>query len=366
LSKQKINRFWEFRPGNAAENEPPELIIYDRIASTTWWDDAVTPKQFGKELAALGDVPEIVVRINSPGGDVFAAVAIYTRLKDHGAKITVKIDGWACSAATIVAMAGDTIMIPAAGAFMIHNPAIGIMGFFMAEELTKYAEELDVVKNSIINAYAGRGMSKDELSDLMTEETWYTGEEAVEAGFCDEIMFEEVNTETDNAGRIVVNSVPFDIGDRSKIPESLFNRPGRRVGGFANTNTEEKQKDGEEMEIKNLEELKAAYPELTRQIAEAAVAEERQRIKDIESVALDGYESIVQAAKFEKPAPAADVAMQIIAAQKKQGAAYLAGRDADARDSGADDVKSQGSEGAADGGENPYMAAIDKVLPKKV
>lgn len=107
----KNKHFWSFRDA-AEENAAPELILYGDIASETWWGDEVTPRQFTEELNALGSVPEIVVRINSGGGDVFAANAIYTRLKDNPAKITVKIDGWAASAATIVAMAGDVIEIP--------------------------------------------------------------------------------------------------------------------------------------------------------------------------------------------------------------------------------------------------------------
>ena len=104
----KNKHFWTFRAA-AGDNAAPELILYGDIASETWWGDEVTPRQFTEELDALGAVPEIVVRINSGGGDVFAANAIYTRLKDNAAKITVKIDGWAASAATIVAMAGDAV-----------------------------------------------------------------------------------------------------------------------------------------------------------------------------------------------------------------------------------------------------------------
>jgi ATP-dependent protease ClpP protease subunit len=104
-------KFWSFVA--AADNKPAELILYGDISSYSWWGDEVTPQQFNDDLIALGDVSEIVVRINSGGGDVFAANAIYTRLKDHKAKIIVKVDGWAASAATIIAMAGDTIQIPA-------------------------------------------------------------------------------------------------------------------------------------------------------------------------------------------------------------------------------------------------------------
>jgi ATP-dependent protease ClpP protease subunit len=114
------NKFWNIIA--AADDKPAELILYGDISSYSWWGDKITPKQFNDDLNALGDVSEIVVRINSGGGDVFAANAIYTRLKDHAAKITVKIDGWAASAATIIAMAGDSIQIPASGVFMIHDP----------------------------------------------------------------------------------------------------------------------------------------------------------------------------------------------------------------------------------------------------
>lgn len=127
-AQPKNKHFWTFRAA-AEENAAPELILYGDIASETWWGDEVTPRQFTEELDALGAVPEIVVRINSGGGDVFAANAIYTRLKDNAAKITVKIDGWAASAATIVAMAGDVIEIPGNGVFMVHDPSMGLLGY---------------------------------------------------------------------------------------------------------------------------------------------------------------------------------------------------------------------------------------------
>ena len=136
-AKPKNKHFWNFQP--ASGENPPELILYGDIASETWWGDEVTPRQFTEELDALGAVPEIVVRINSGGGDVFAANAIYTRLKDNAAKITVKIDGWAASAATIIAMAGDSIEIPGNGVFMVHDPALGLLGYIPCEELGQRA-----------------------------------------------------------------------------------------------------------------------------------------------------------------------------------------------------------------------------------
>lgn len=117
------------------------------------------------------------------------------------------------------------------------------------------------------------------------------------------------------------------------------------------------------MEIKTVDELRAAYPELAAQIANTATAAERKRIQDIEGIALQGFEGVISKAKFEAPATAAEVAISIIAEQKKQGAAYLASAAEDANESGADNVTASGHESANDE-ENPFAAAINRVLPE--
>ena len=117
------------------------------------------------------------------------------------------------------------------------------------------------------------------------------------------------------------------------------------------------------MEIKNVEELKAAYPEFTAHIAEQATATERKRIQDIEGVSLPGFEGVIDKAKFEAPATAAEVAMNIIAEQKKQGTAYLAAATEDAKNSGVNEVVASGHEGGTKTETNPYDAAIDNVFP---
>ena len=329
--KKPVNKhFWTFRAA-AEESAAPELILYGDIASETWWGDEVTPRQFSDELNALGAVDEIVVRINSGGGDVFAASAIYTRLKDNKAKILVKIDGWAGSAATIIAMAGDVIEIPGNGVFMVHDPKMGARGYFSAEDFKKAAEELNVIKQSIINGYALKtGKSTEEISAIMSAETWYDGKQAVDAGFCDKLMFEDAKTTVENMGKVVVNSVSMDLERFPNLSVSLLNRlTASASGGFSNTKNPTEQKRSEEVmdgikDIKTPEGLRAAFPDLVKQIEDAAAATataaERKRIQDIEGVALAGFEQIVNAAKFDNPVSAGDVATQIVAAQKKQAA----------------------------------------------
>lgn len=360
------NKFWDFIPGT--ETNPPEMLLYGPISSQqSWWEDRVTPQQFNKELAALGDVPEIVVRINSGGGDVFAANAIFTRLKDHTAKITVKIDGWAASAATIIAMAGDTIKIARNGVFMIHDPAMTVWDTFRAEDFEKMADELKVIKQSIVNTYAMKtGMGADEIAALMSEEKWWTGDEAVTNGFCDELMFEEASTVVENSSKIVVNSTPIDISAFKTVPKMLLNSP-HNPGGLINISAAAKNKPKEEKEMAAVENigtvdaLKAAYPDLVATIqneaAAAATAAERSRIKAIEDMAGGNYADIVSDAKFVNPCTAEQTAMKIIAEQNKQGGQYIQNRNADADASGVNGVA--GAAGGSEDGKNPFDAAID-------
>ena len=369
-AQPKNKHFWTFRAA-AEENAAPELILYGDIASETWWGDEVTPRQFTEELDALGAVPEIVVRINSGGGDVFAANAIYTRLKDNAAKITVKIDGWAASAATIVAMAGDVIEIPGNGVFMVHDPSMGLLGYFNEADLVKLTDEIKVIKQSIVNGYALKtGKPADEIASIMAAETWYDGKQAVEAGFCDKLMFEDAETTVENGAKIVVNSVSLDLNRYPNMTISLLNRlTARTPGGFSNTITQNTPKRSEESmdgikDIKTVDGLKAAFPDLTKQIEDAAVDAERKRIQDIEDVALAGFETIVNDAKFKNPISAGDVAKAIVAEQKKQGGKYIQDRDDDAHASGAGDVGTGGQrEGAGGDGPDEVDAAIDKLFP---
>lgn len=357
------NKFWDFIPGT--ETTPPEMLLYGPISSQqSWWEDRVTPQQFNKELAALGDVPEIVVRINSGGGDVFAANAIFTRLKDHTAKITVKIDGWAASAATIIAMAGDTIKIARNGVFMIHDPAMTVWDTFRAEDFEKMADELKVIKQSIVNTYAMKtGMGADDIAALMSDEKWWTGDEAVENGFCDELMFEEASTVIENSSKIVVNSTPIDISAFKTVPKVLLNSP-HNPGSLINSAAakkepkEEKKMAAAENSIGTVDALKAAYPDLVATIQNEAAAAERSRIKAIEDMAGGNYADLVSDAKFEHPCTAEQVAMKIIAEQNKQGGQYIQNRNADADTSGVNGVAGAASENGTEG-KNPFDAAID-------
>lgn len=161
------------------------LELNGTIAEESWFDDDVTPQLFKDELnSGTGD---ITVWINSPGGDCVAAAQIYNMLSNYKGKVTVKIDGIAASAASVIAMAGDTVLVSPVSMLMIHNPATIAWGD--RAEMQKAIDMLSEVKESIINAYVLKtGLSRPKLSHLMDAETWMDANKAVELGFADEIM----------------------------------------------------------------------------------------------------------------------------------------------------------------------------------
>lgn len=163
-----------------AKGTNAEIVIYDEIGA---W--GVSAKSFMEELKALGGITDITLRLNSPGGSVFDGTAIYTQLKQHEAQVTVFVDGLAASMASVIAMAGDLVVMPENAMMMIHNPWTMAIGD--AEELRNNADVLEKIKKAMISAYTQKtGLSEEEVSAIMDAETWYTGAEAVELGFADE------------------------------------------------------------------------------------------------------------------------------------------------------------------------------------
>ena len=186
-----MDKFWKWKNRTVLNKDTMEasvertLFLNGVIAEDSWLDDDVTPKAFRDELnSGKGDV---TVWINSPGGDCFAAAQIYNMLREYAGKITIKIDGLAASAASVIAMAGDEVLVSPVSMLMIHNPAT--MAWGDVQEMNKAIEMLDSVKDSIIDAYVAKtGLSRGKLSALMDDETWMDSRKAVELHFADGIM----------------------------------------------------------------------------------------------------------------------------------------------------------------------------------
>lgn len=222
-----MRRFWNWEPEGSTDEVPASetgrvLRINGVIAEESWFDDDVTPALFASELnAGSGDV---TVWINSPGGDVVAAAQIYNMLIDYPGKVRVCIDGIAASAASVIAMAGNTIAMSPVSMVMIHNPATLAVGD--AEELGRAIDMLAAVKDSIINAYELKtGLPRAKLAKLMDAETWMDARAAIAMGFADEYLTRAATLASPNDP---------DEGEPDEDPDEDGLPPGKpkKIGNF--------------------------------------------------------------------------------------------------------------------------------------
>ncbi|SHH59228.1 head maturation protease, ClpP-related [Clostridium grantii] len=214
-------KFW-----NWVKNEEGRTLYFDGyIAQDSWFDDDITPKQFKAELTASeGDIS---VWLNSPGGDVFCASQIYTMLKEYQGNVTVKIDGIAASAASVIAMAGNEILMSPVAMMMIHNPATVIFG--EASDLQSGIDMLSEVKESIVNAYEQKtGLSRTKISKMMDAETWFSAKKAVELGFADRVLYED--TIEDTAEGFIFDKVTVTNALIKKLPKKKETQPVAEMG----------------------------------------------------------------------------------------------------------------------------------------
>lgn len=248
---------------NQARKNKNELNIqiYGQIGGFSWFDETVTSDQVYKELENFGnDIDVINLYINSPGGSVTEGCAIYSALKRHKAVKNVYIDGQCSSIASVIAMAGDKIAMSPVATMMIHNPITALAGD--AEEMRKTANILDIMKETIINAYVTKShLSREEISNLMDTTTYFTAKQAIEKGFAtEEIVFDVKNSEFSNLENFKIK------------PKQVIN----------SGNTE--KKGGESMGAKNMQELEAQNKELVEDIRKEAIAQERARINDLDAL----------------------------------------------------------------------------------
>ncbi len=352
----------------AKGNAEAEIFIYDEVG--LW---GVSADKFVKDLAAL-ETEQINLRINTPGGSVFEGLAIYNALVRHKAKIITHIDGLAASIGSIIALAGDEINMAQNAFYMIHNPYSLVVG--EAKDMRKAAETLDKITESLIKTYAEKsGKGEDEIKQLMDAETWFTADEAKEAGFVDNVLSRKAE------------KAAFDLSVYSKVPKELLSyatdapsereleRALREAGGLSRaaakallskgykglTQREAEEGDQRDADIKNMktqeestmdmQEFKAKHPgiydairkegvdagkaELDSAVATAkadAARTERERIQGVFATYRPGREEIVKALMFDGKSTRADAAEKILSAEDAKREAYKDNLKADAED----------------------------------
>ena len=319
--------FWSFK-NIGAENKDPELLVYGEISE--WY--GVDSKSFAEQLKEI-NAKNINVRINSPGGEVFAASAIYSMLKRHPANITVYIDGIAASAASVIAMAGDKVIMPENAMMMIHNPLTWTYG--NANEMREVADLLDKVREALVATYRDKtGMDDAAIIELLDAETYLTASEALEYGFIDEIETAVKVAATLTRNKMVVNGVSLDPQRFAKMPDSWLNKPVSedkpKPTGPAGKNQPKENK------TMDLDQLKADHPELYTHVLaqgeQAGIDKERARIKAIEEMAMPGHEALTAKAKFDTGVTAEAFAVEVVRAEKASKQKFLNDRQADADD----------------------------------
>lgn len=322
-------RFWNMAE---VDGDTAEITMYGDVLSQQpidWWTGEpetgqyITPEGFAEDLAQIKDKKVINIKINSLGGDVYTALAIHNALKALPGKKNVIVEGIAASAASVIAMAGDTIKIYPGSIMMIHGVSVFIYDFFQIGDLKKLIRGMDASERAICAIYASKTKNDETtIRALMDKETWMTGAEAIAKGFADELLEGTgPQIQLNKVNKILlVNGVKHYM-DGLEIPER-FHIPQIAAGPKNPDSNKNKitPAETEEGENKNmtLEELKAQHPDLVAQIEQEAVTADRNRIKEIEEIQdTIGDAEMIAEAKFTKPTNAANLAL---AAMKKQAA----------------------------------------------
>ena len=369
------------KPYNIVVNEEEnsaEINMYGEVVSTRpvdWWTGELIPgnfiaqDEFLKDLDELSGKDNITVHINSVGGDLYAGLAIYNRLKGLAANVTTINDGLAASAGSLIFEAGNVRKMHAGSNLMIHGAAGFLYGYYQVQDLKAAVKQLEAHNKAGINVYVeATGRDAESIKNLVARETWMTGAEAVTEGFADEVIGDEASPVdmklTPDRATMMVNGYPVAARCIGKIPESIpvmtdeewdeMSTPSDGDNAVIDSmqpaepidiNTHQNGGNEEMAEIKNLEELRAAYPELLASAESVAQAKgcdaERERIRGIEAIeGAIGDKALVNSAKYgDAPMTAEQLAFAAMKAQASIGANMLTKMEADADASGADDVE---------------------------
>ena len=180
------NASMQAKESGEKDEDEASINIYDMIGMDFWTGEGITAKRIAGILRNIGD-RDVVVNINSPGGDLFEGIAIYNLLRDHKQKVTCRVIGLAASAASLILMAGDEIQVARAGFVMVHN--VWVMAIGNRNDLRDAADQLETFDDAMASVYAARtGLDKKECAKLMDKESWFSGEQAIEQGFADALL----------------------------------------------------------------------------------------------------------------------------------------------------------------------------------
>lgn len=372
----KVKRFWNIA---STDEDSGEIILYGDVMSQkprSFWTGEerpglyITPEGFLEDLAVVKGKKNITIKINSCGGDLYTGIAIHNAIKALSGHKTVIVEGIAASAASVIACAGDEVQVYPGSMIMIHGVSAFLYDYCEMADLEKLMAQFEASENAIAQIYHSKtGREVDELRQLMRQETWFIGEEAVENRFADKLIEEETVEAALSADHkiLMVAGVQHNAESFRNIPGNIrvSNRIQSQEGighkeKSLKNNTDMQKSEGKKM---TKEELKNEYPELIAQITSEAenVARqaERQRIQDIESIqASVGDINLVNEAKYgENCCTAEQLAFRAMKAQAAAGSARVNDMMADSASSGTEQVNA-----APTGGEENKQQEVDSFM----
>lgn len=354
----------------AEDGKSASVNLYGEIVEsvpTDWWTGEkidglfIELKGFLKDMETLSDMDEVSFYINSVGGDVHAGISIFNKIRSLKGHTTTIVDGLAASAAAIVAQAGDERKVSIGSQTMIHCASAGLIGYYNRENLKEVMNTLKSADYSIAEILADRtDREQDDIIKMMNKTTWMTAEEAVQEGFADEVInkSEPVVNRVGDSMTYIVNGIPFNFRDRTlptfktvgKVAENAI------LSGSEPVNIDNPSHEKEENYM-DINELKAKYPDLVNEImeearataqtekddavknaVEEAVKSERERMKEIDSIAQTIGADLVADAKYEHPVDAKELAFKAMQSQQAKGAEYLKNRAEELKNSNVNDV----------------------------
>lgn len=285
----------KIRVSMAASGKAAEIYVYDDIGRSTFFFDAFGAKEMKAALAETGDAKEVTVRINSLGGDAYQAIAMHNVLRDSGKKITTVVDGIAASAASVVAMAGDTLEMRTGAQLMIHNPSTIAIG--TVEDMEKSINQLKATTESAIDIYEKKsGKSRDSIAKMMQDETWMSAQEAKNEGFADSVSTSQAMSmsvtpqmrERLQNRKIEIPTLALSLVT-TQTPERQPEREEPQMADPEKTDPPEQKPPGKPeapkmvtMTVEEYEKLRRKEPEMSE--TELAVKAERERVADIAAV----------------------------------------------------------------------------------
>jgi len=398
-SKPSVNVQRDFYAMASVDGDEAEIVMYGEIVQERprdWWTDEpldgnyIVLDEFLDDLKLISDAKRITIRMNSVGGDAYAAIPIHNRLRELKANVTVIVDGVAMSGGSLIMCAADTVRVNASSLIMIHKRWCRIRGGFNADELKKLAASNDAVDKAQAAIYKRKtGMSEEDILVMMAEETYMTGSEAVEKGFADELMEGDAPDIAASAdlSTLYVNGRAMRLTNPlTNLPENIPTvKPDAKPSVKTNNNMPAKSgsEGGNNLMAKNLEELRKENPELAATIeaevkaaasantatnttpetappsTEEILAAERKRLQEIDEIAsmVNDAELIHEAKYGEKPCSAQELAFRAMKKQSKQGEQHMANTAADYQASNASNVGA-----APTGGEESPTAKIEEAV----